>query len=216
MRQRRIACLAALLGLGALLPSCTVGTRLANSWSDPTAKGRTFRHVVVFAVTPRMAARQTYEDALVQDLTARSIPATASHTFTGDERIMPDSAQAVLMKLGADAVIVTRLLDQTSVQMYYFTGSPTPDAPSQYTQGWYRFYSLPYANLGQPTFDTDNQVYSVETNLYDLQGDHLVWSARTESTVHRYDAPETEIHPMIDQLVQDLEHHGLLPAGRKP
>jgi hypothetical protein len=60
----------------------------------------------------------------------------------------------------------------------------------------------------------NNEVYRVETNLYDLAGDKLVWSGITETTLISGDSPQNEIQPLIDTLSYDMENHKVIPKRK--
>jgi hypothetical protein len=205
------------LGIAALsaaaFASCGASTQLASSWTDPTATNRTYKKIAVVGVTPRAPARRMYEDAFVADLHARSIAATPSYTFAGEGPLDKDAATAKLREIGADAVIVTRLVDQETVETYY---PPTyTTVPEAYYGGWHGYYSMGYTYEASPGYVQENKVYRVETNFYDFANDKLIWSGLTESTLSAGDAPETEIKPLIDAIVNDMEKHKILPGRTK-
>jgi len=106
---------------------------------------------------------------------------------------------------------VTRVVDQETVQNYYPPTYSTVAAPSAYYGGWYGYYSLGYTYQTSPGYVEENKVFRVETNLYDLKGDKLMWSGLSETTLISGDAPEPEIRPLIDALVYDMEQKHVLP-----
>lgn len=206
------------LGIAALsvaaLMSCSAGTSLVSSWADPASADRTYQKVVVVGVTTKSSIRRMYEDMFVKDLSERGIQAIASYSFAGEGQLDKEQANAKLKEMGADAVIVTRLVDQQTVHTYYPPTYSTVAAPSAYYGGWYGYYSLGYTYESSPGYVAEDQVYRVETNLYDVSGDKLIWSGLTETTLSSGDAPQNEISPMIGALVYDMEKHKVLPKRK--
>lgn len=199
----------------AALTSCAASTKLTSSWADPAAANRNFKKVVVVGATPNNAARRMYEDDFSAELKSRGIEPIASYTFAGEGQIDKDAAAAKLKEMGVDGVIVTRLVDKEQVQTYYPPTYSTVGAPSAYYGGWYGYYNMGYSYQASPGYVSNDKVYRLETNLYDLQNDKLAWSGLTESTVMQGDAPESEIRPMIAALTYSMEEKKVLPKKKK-
>jgi hypothetical protein len=198
------------------LASCAASTQLTSSWADPAAAGRSYKKIVVVGVTNKAPIRREYEDAFSRELVARGIEATPSYNFGGPEsKLDKDAAVAKLHEVGADAVLVTRLVDKETVNTYYPPSYSTVAAPSPYYGGWYGYYSMGYSYMTSPGYVEENKVYRIETNLYDVTGDKLIWSGLTETTLISGDAPDAEIAPMIATLAYDMEKHKVLPPYKK-
>lgn len=196
----------------AVLASCAPATQLTSSWNDPTAVNRGFKKIVVVGATPKAPIRRMYEDDFVAELKTRGIQGIASYSFaSGEGQIDKAAAQAKLQEMGADGVIVTRLVDKETVQNYYPPTYSAVAAPSAYYGGWYGYYSTGYSYMSSPGYVEENKVYRIECNLYDVQGDKLVWSGLTETTLSSGEAPETEIRPFIATVVMDMEKKHVLP-----
>ena len=206
------------IGIAALslaaLTSCAASTQLTSSWGDPAAANRNFTKVVVVGVSPNAATRRMYEDAFVAELGTRGVQGIQSYTFAGDGQLDKDQAVAKLKEIGADGVIVTRLVDKETVQTYYPPTYSSVAAPSAYYGGWYGYYSMGYTYQSSPGYVAENKVYRIESNLYDVANDKLAWSGLTETTLSSGDAPESEILPFISAIVYDMEKKKVLP-GKK-
>lgn len=206
------------LGIAALslaaLASCAASTQLTSSWADPAAQNRNFKKVVVVGVTPKSATRRMYEDTFAAELRSRGIDAVGSYTFANEGQLDKDAAIAKLKEIGADGVVVARLVDKETVQTYYPPTYSTVAAPSAYYGGWYGYYSMGYSYMSSPGYVAENQVYRIETNVYDVANDKLAWSGLTETTLTSGDAPENEIHPLIEAIVYDMEKKKII-SGKK-
>jgi hypothetical protein len=198
------------------LASCAASTQLTSSWADPAAAGRSYKKVVVVGVTNKAPIRREYEDAWTRELAARGIEATPSYNFGGPEnKLDKEAAIAKLQEIGADAVLVTRLVDKEQYSTYYPPSYSSVAAPSPYYGGWYGYYSMGYSYMTSPGYVEENKVYRVETNLYDVNGDKLIWSGLTETTLLSSDAPDAEIAPMIATLSVSMEQKKVLPPYQK-
>jgi len=199
----------------AALASCAASTKLTSSWTDPAAANRNFKKVVIVGATPNTAARRMYEDDFSAELKSRGIEPIASYTVVGEGQIDKDAAAAKLKEMGVDGVIVTRLVDKEQVQTYYPPTYSTVGAPSAYYGGWYGYYNMGYSYMSSPGYVSNDKVYRLETNLYDLQNDKLAWSGLTETTIMSGDAPESEVRPLIQALTYNMEEHKVLPKKKK-
>jgi flavin-binding protein dodecin len=197
------------------LLSCAPNTQLIHSWVDPGVGSHTYKKIVVVGATPRSATRRIYEDSFAAELQARGITAVPSYTFGDQGQIDKDAAVAKLKEVGADAVLVTRLVDKQNYQTYYPPSYTTVAAPTAYYGGWYGYYSTGYSYMSSPGYVANNEVYRLETNLYDLQGDKLVWTGITETTLITGDPPQNEIQPLIETLSYEMEKHKVIPKRGK-
>ena len=203
----------AALTLAAVAAGCAAPTQLTSSWADPAAAGHTYNKIVVVGVTPKTSGRRMYEDAFVHELQSRGVNAVSSYTISGD-KLDKDQAAAKLQEIGADAVLVTRLVDKETVETYYPPTYSTYAAPSAYYGGWYGYYNMGYTYMSSPGYVAQDHVFKVETNLYNVAQDKLAWSGLTETTLSSYDAPEREIDPLIYTLVTDMEKHHIIPKKK--
>jgi hypothetical protein len=214
MNRSTTAWIGGALVVAATLAGCAASTQMTNSWVDPTAVGRPHQKIVVVGVTAQSAARRSYEEGFVNALATRGITGVPSYTLgTGDGKMEQAAIEAKLKETGADAVIVTRMVDEQTVQNYY--PGTTYAAPSAYYGGWYGYYSMGYSYMYDPGYVTTDKVYRLETNLYDVADAKLLWSGLTETTIPAGDSPTTEIQPLIVTIVADMEKKGVLPKAPK-
>jgi hypothetical protein len=119
------------------------------------------------------AQRRTVEDAMTRKLAAYGVHAVPAYSVLDDnESADYKSAKTALAAKGFDAVLEIRLIskENETTTAYY----------SNTWDGWgYWGWGGPYA-YDYYVFDTP--VVRVETNLYSLHDDSLVWSGRTKTT----------------------------------
>ena len=201
----------------AMLTSCGPTTQLTSSWSDPAFANRGYKKVVVVGASPVTTVRRMFEDTFVAELKSRGVEGISSYAVIGENQpIDRDVASARLKEAGVDGVIVTRLIDKESVETYYPPTYSSVGAPGAYYGGWYSYYSVGYTYQSSPGYVAEDHIYKIETNLYDVGTDKLIWSGLTETTLSSgYDTPESEIQPLVSLLIAEMEKKQIMPAKIK-
>ncbi|MBI1316117.1 hypothetical protein GC167_04565 [bacterium] len=85
----------------------------------------------------------------------------------------------VVKKTGADAVLVMALVKEQS-ETRYVPGSTYPAASYGYYGGYYGYYGHMGGVAYSPGYYTTDNTYFIESNLYDVASEQLVWSAQSE------------------------------------
>jgi hypothetical protein len=100
---------------------------------------------------------------------------------------------------GADTVLVSRLIDTKTIESYM--PGQTYNVPSLYND-WGSYYDILFAGSA---YTDDIQVAYIETNLYSLKTEKLIWSAhsKTERTEGEQQLVNTFINIMINKLSSD-------------
>ena len=149
-------------------------TELAAVWHDQAATPVQFNHTIVAFVTTDESLRRTVEDKL-----AASFPGG-----TPSYRIVPSAAAAdssdirrKLADLGYDGAVVMRVanVDVSPSDPY---GTYWYRSPYGFGNYWGSSWGYPY----NPGYAYTNTVVSIETELYSLTSDRMVWAARSETT----------------------------------
>lgn len=186
-----------LLSCVCLLTSCAT-TKMTESWKDDQFRG-TIRKVVVLGVFKEPDTRKIFEDEFADRLRARGIDAVASHKFISDAEL-PDKDVVIwkIRKLGAETVIVTRIVDMETVR----TEVP---GRSYIVPTYYTSYGTYYTHIYQPGYTATEGYAYAETNLYNVGDEKLVWSGRseTELTATRYKLIQAFVKLMIGKLSDD-------------
>ena len=201
-------------GIGAALLLVTVAgcasTSIRNSWVAPGVQGPLgFQKILVVFMDPAETTRRAGEDALVQRIGSER--AVASHTmFTAQEvQNAQQNEAAVRSKVtaaGIDSAVVLRIIDE-SQELTYTPGMTYPS----YYGGFYGYYGYGWGAAYSPGYLSTNTIVSVETNLYRLDGDELVWSGVTE-TFNPNDVGKM-VNEIADAVSDNLSQRGLI-AGR--
>ena len=166
------------------LVSCS-STRMQSSWKAPgaTYTKEQFKKVMVVALFKDETSRRIAEDKIA----AKNPTFRASYMVLGKNQQNMDEAtfKAIVAKEGYDAVLTLHLVDVQSSTSY---------VPGTYQGGYYGWYGMNYGGFYQQGYYTENKNYIVETNVFSVSQDKLLWSGIT-STLN-----PTDLNRTIDEI----------------
>jgi len=189
----------------ALLLSACASTQLTSVWKDPSYQTRPAK-ILVIGMARSPLNRRLFEDEFVRQLEAHGTSAIASYTVLTDAQ---QGDQAVIARkvaeLGADAVLITRLVSKKIVQVYV---PGTPYYPPPYYDTWPNYYVYGYRYMYTPGYIANDEYAVIETNLYDAKTDRLIWAATSETGIN--DSNKNLIKSYIKVMVNNMIGLGLL------
>jgi len=151
---------AILLGMG--IAGCA-NTTLQTDWKDPGFRG-TFRKVIVICLTQEMAVRNTLEDEITAQFTARGATAIPGYTlFPSLKGVTREMIKDKVKETNADGVFLVRPVGKDSVQVINRSAN-------LYDQ-WGSYQGMPQMV----------DVYRVESSLYETTGDKIIWQAISDT-----------------------------------
>jgi hypothetical protein len=187
MKRARVLFAGAILGAALIAAGCAATTNFVSSWKEPTFQKGTVKKVFVIGAARDLSVRRRFEDAFSLKLWELNIDAVQSYKWFPEldpAKIDKDATATKLREQGFTHVLVSRLVDKKTVQTYV---PPTtvgmgvgPGYPGYYG-GWYPYMSTVYTT--SPGYVTTDQVYSIETNFYQVDKEAIAWSGLTETTV---------------------------------
>jgi hypothetical protein len=200
--------------VAALLTACA-GPTMIGDWLNPGFQGPAFKKILVMGISPDSNVRRIFEDQFVAELQARNVDAMASYRQTQDDgQLGEDQIREIMRKTGAGAVVVTRVarVDRETVVNPGSTRVTTL-GPARNHWGdhrhdnFYGLYRSAWTTHMPPTVH-EFDVYTLETNLWSVDGNELVWSGTTESL-----APSNvfrEIEQLIGLVIDAWVKRGLI------
>jgi hypothetical protein len=193
--------------LGALIMGCTPSTVIQKSWKDPssTAKINEFKKVLVIVFAQSETARRQAEEALAAKFQGRGVPSYNQKVMV-EKGANSEAISAALKAEGFDAALVTRLIDKEK-ETSYVPGTTT------YAGGFRGYYGYGYGAYSSPGYYVEDKIYYIETNVYDLAADKLVWSAVTSST--NPSKLDKTINEIATVLADKMEEDGFLVRPAK-
>jgi len=169
---------ALLLGIF-MVTSCAPATRITSSWREPgkEIKIEKLNKVLVVALFKTETGRRAAEDKMVQYLNGKGV---VSYNYldagisTKDESVMRDKIKAD----GFDGAVTMRLVDVDKEQIY------TPGNISSYPTYYRSFSGYYYRNWSYyttPGSYSTTRTYTVETNVYSIKEDKIIWTGVTQT-----------------------------------
>ncbi len=205
----KIKLLLSVLGIS-LLFGCGSSTQLVKTWTDPSLDATTiksYQKVLVIAQLKDESSRRIAEDKMVASSPKGNF--VASYNYLKPAQTDKNLAVADLLKDGIDGIILMRLTD-ISKSKDYVQGGP-------YYGGWgfgggyyggYRGWGYGGSMFGSPGYYQENKTYYVETTIYDVKSNKLLWSGTT-STLNPSKADQS-IDEIIAAVKTELANKGLI------
>jgi hypothetical protein len=194
----------------ALLASaaCSQSMKLVRSSVDPAFVEGSVKSVFVVGVSTSPLMRKEYERIFVDALQSSKLKVTPGSELIPDiQAVDKDAVAAELKKMGVTHVLVTRVVDRRQVEQYhpptYTTVGVGYGGYPGYYGGWGSYMSVGYSTMASPGYTTLHTVVSVESNLYDLATEKLVWTGLSEG--YPDDNPTDSFRPYINQLIYDMK-----------
>ena len=162
---------AALILASSFLSGCGT-TRYESTWSDPAASPVTLsgQKVVAFFFGGTETTRRTAEDALARELTARGAQGIPGYTLLpGPEPADPLAARQQLQQAGVEGAVTMRIVGRERETTYI------PPTFGGYWGGM-------WPGIYQPGYTRTDTLVSVETRVFSLPQDRLLWSGKSVTT----------------------------------
>jgi len=183
----------------AILAAGCATTKVTTAWRAPEARPITFTKVLALVPTDDQSLRRVGETEICKRVQPTSC--TPSYSIFPQGALPPvDEAKARLRAAGFDGAVVLRLIGQREQQTYV---PPTYG----YGPGW-DFYGRAYPMMISPGYVRSDTLVKVETTVYDLTADQLVWVGTTE-TLNPKNVPEL-VDGVATAVAADMREHGLL------
>ena len=201
--------------------SCTPTTQLAGTRVAEDLEPKKYGKIAVLAFMLTMDARATLEEAIAGKLQEKGyngkvsfdiFPLATNKQVLADMDMSDDAIKArvreKIAKNQIDAVITVNLLDTKQEERYVpgsnfvvttgFYGYPG------YMGSFYDYYAYTYGSVySNPGYYVNTKTYFLETNLYDISGEKLVWTA--QSTTKDPKSIEKEAAVYAELVVKDME-----------
>lgn len=159
------------------LLSCGPSTQIEQSWKDPatTTTLDQYSKILVVVFAKDETTRRKAEEQFVALMRGKGV-ASYSYKVMVDKGGDAAAVTSAVIADGFDCATVTRLVDKEKETSY------VPGTTTGYYGGFRGYYGYGYGGYSSPGYYVEDKVYTIETNVYDLKKDKLVWSAVTKTT----------------------------------
>jgi hypothetical protein len=184
-------------------------TTFDSTWRDPSARTLELKgkKVVGLFVNKNAAMRRAAEDAMAREISAHGAQGVAAYTLFGDEDVRDQAkVRAKLESMGFSGVVVMRIAGKETQVNY----SPAVYSGPYYHSFWGGYWGYGWGYAYSPTYLTVDNIVKVETLVYSLEQDKLVW-AGVSRTVEpsKVDSFITEL---AKEVANQMEKDGLLKS----
>jgi hypothetical protein len=212
----------ALSGLFSLLAiSACTNTKLIQTWSDPHNEAF-YKDIMVVGISDSEQTRRAYESYFVASFQDQGIESLASYTLInhedenkidGEKGSFRAIVESAIKGSEIDAVLVTHLVLIENEEIYRPSldyqpvyGVPYYNAPYYGSMHGYHGYVTTYVQ--QPGYYTEEQTYTLESSLYDVKTEELVWTTRSRTFAP--DSIDETIKDVSDLIISDLASRKLI------
>ncbi len=173
--------------------SCST-TNLTSVWKDDSYSGKADK-IFIIGAAQKPGIRRIFEREFVNQLKSRGINAVASDKYIpGDKMLDKDVIVSKIRELDINIVLVTRLLERKDIVR------PIPG----YYSNMHHYYRKSFEYSCPPGYSCED-IAALETNLYEVETEKLIWSATTETNVEAgtYEIIKGFISSIIKSLTKD-------------
>lgn len=192
-----------------LLTSALMGcsaTNIVTKWRDPSLSSTpiVFSKVLALVISNDAGLRRVTEGQLCAQV--KRAPCKPAYLAIPDSMLGDvDAMKAIVRKEGFDGAILFRVLGQRESVTYV-----PPSYGPGYGPGFWGYYGAARVAY-QPGYYQRDQFVRVETSIYSIRDDKLLWIATTDTVNPR------SVDDLIDDVAKavrkELEREGVVPAG---
>jgi hypothetical protein len=182
--------------------SCA-STEFKSTWKDPEAGPIELqgKRVAAFAVTKDEAMARGAEDAMVSALAKQGVKVIPGYQLLpAGEAADKDKLRETLKAANVDGAVVMRVVGSRQEVNYVPTG-PTYGS-------FYGYWDYGWSAVGSPGYLTTDRIVSVETLVYSVPRDKLIWAGVSETfEPGKVDKVTKEI---VEKATKEMKKDGLI------
>ena len=186
-----------------MLLSACAHTKLTAVWSDDSYTDGPMKKVLIVVVLDNPGDRKIVEAALAEALKQHAVEGIASNMALGSKELSKENLSEVAHENQVNGLMAVRLTSVDQEQVYH---PPTYSVPYPYYYTWDAYYPYMHENVGMPGYTATYRYYNVETNVYALSTEKLVWSAASQTVdpadINRESKEFAEKIGEMDQVVK--------------
>jgi hypothetical protein len=171
--------------------ACGPSTKLEKSWADPTFNTTTtkpFTKVLIIAPLKDASSQRSAEDKIAKQL--KQGVGVQSYTYLSIADSVKEVVDAKLLKDGFDGII-TMQLKEVEKSTSYVQGT---------SYGGYGYRGYYGYGSYSPGYYEENKTFMVETNLFSIRENKLLWSGTTSSL------NPTSFDKTMDEIIYTIKY----------
>ena len=184
--------------------------QLTQVWRNPEAGPLAFagKKVVAVIMTGDQNLEVSGEEALVRELNARGVQGVAAYRMIPREELKDaEKAKGWVLRAKADGVVVMRVVSSDKQTSY----RPSMWVTSSYSTLW-SYWGTGWTSVYVAGREETNRFVSVETLVYNVAKDQLVWAGVSE--IKNPKSMQKEIASLVTEVVAEMRKTGLIPKDK--
>jgi hypothetical protein len=179
--------------------------KFTSAWRSPDAASVSFagKKVAALVITQDDSLRVSGEESLVRELTARGLQSVATYRIAPKEELKSaERAKVWFEKANVEGVVAMRPVSKDKRTTY----NPGTWVNPYYSTFW-GYYGYGWGNMYIPGSYDQDTIVVVETTIYSIPRDQLVWAAVSE-TKNPKDL-QRFVQDLVKESVKELHKQGL-------
>jgi len=204
MKKKSVQWFIGLFCFSFLIMSCA-GTQLDQKQVKEAYTGKPMSDILVIAITGNEHNRRLFEKRFVAHLKASGVDAIASEdalSMPADLKLKKEAILEAVRQNENDAVIITHLISKKDKESYSRGGGGAAN------RGFFGFYLSGASYVRDPGYSSTSSTVRLQTNLYDVKTEKLIWSGKTK-TLSR-NSKDPIINDVIKSVVTSLQKNKLI------
>jgi hypothetical protein len=182
------------------------GTKYRTTWRASDAGSLSFvgKKVAALVISSDESLRMSSEEALVRELTARGLQGVAAYRLVPREELRnAERARPWFERASIEGVVALRPIEVETKKTY------TPDlwATPYYGTLW-GYYGYGWGNVAGPGSVSHHTVLTVETLIYSVPRDRLLWAGVSETKSPS--SVQKVVAELVKSAARELKKQGLI------
>jgi hypothetical protein len=190
--------------IASYLVSCSPSTQIVKSWTEPGSKAaiNESSKVFIIALVKDESSRRVIEDELVKRVKMKAVQ---SYTELPAEVIKKEDSKALenMLTSGGYTYVVLMRLANVENEVSYVPGTTTG-----FYGGYGAYYGYSSHYYSSPGYYDIDKNYTVETTVYSINPDKLVWTGMT-SSVNPSNLKKT-VNEIADVVTAQMKKDGFI------
>jgi len=209
--MRRFAAVSLVLALG--LGTAVLGAEKFKSvWKAPDIVGMlgfAGKKVVAVVMTGDQNLEVAGEESLTRELTSRGVSGVPAYRMIPREELRDkDKAKAWFTRSKVEGVVVMRVLSSEHEQTY----RPDMWVTTSYSTLW-SYWGYGWTSVYVPGGTKNNLIINVETLIFDVTKDKLIWAGVSEKTNPKN--VQRVVGELVGEVISEMKKDGLVPLNAK-
>jgi hypothetical protein len=209
--MRKFAAVGLMLTLG-LGTAVLAAEKFKSVWKAPDIVGMlgfAGKKVVAVVMTGDQNLEVAGEESLTRELTTRGVNGVAAYRMIPREELQDkDKAKAWFTRSKVEGVVVMRVLSSDHEVTY----RPDMWVTTSYSTLW-SYWGYGWTSVYVPGGSKNNLIINVETLIFDVTKDKLIWAGVSEKTNPKN--VQRVVGELVTEVISEMKKDGLVPLNAK-